>query len=114
MKVHYLEVVTPNVSEVCSKYEEVHDCHFDFPDDALGGARCCELSDGSIIGVRAPMRDTEEPVVRPYWLTEDIDQAVKQVELSGGEIAHPAMEIPGKGKFAIYIYGGIQQGLWQL
>ena len=30
------------------------------------------------------------------------------------EIAHPPMELPGYGTFAIYIQGGIQFGLWQL
>jgi len=27
--------------------------------------------------------------------------------------AHPAMEIPGQGTFAIYILGGAEHGLWQ-
>ena len=30
------------------------------------------------------------------------------------EVAHPPMEIPGHGTFAIYIQGGIHHGLWQL
>ena len=34
--------------------------------------------------------------------------------LAGGEIAHPPMEIPGHGKFAVYIQGGIHHGLWQV
>ena len=34
--------------------------------------------------------------------------------LAGGEIAHPPMEIPGRGKFAIYIQGGVHHGLWQV
>ena len=29
-------------------------------------------------------------------------------------VAHPAMEIPGKGTFAIYIQGDADHGLWQL
>jgi hypothetical protein len=32
---------------------------------------------------------------------------------SGAEIAHPPMEIPGHGKFAIYVQGGVHHGLWQ-
>jgi hypothetical protein len=28
-------------------------------------------------------------------------------------IAHPPLEIPGHGKFAIYFRGGIQHGLWE-
>ena len=28
--------------------------------------------------------------------------------------AHPPLEIPGHGTFAIYIQGGVHHGLWQL
>ncbi len=35
-------------------------------------------------------------------------------EAAGGEIAHPPMEIPGHGRFAIFIQGGIHHGLWQV
>ncbi len=31
-----------------------------------------------------------------------------------GEIGHPPIEIPGHGKFAIYIMGGVHHGLWQV
>jgi hypothetical protein len=30
------------------------------------------------------------------------------------QVAHPPMEIPGHGTFAIYIQGGVHHGLWQL
>jgi hypothetical protein len=52
-------------------------------------------------------------VVRPYWLVDDIEAAVAAVVKAGGEIAHPPMEIPGHGIFAIYLLGGIDHGLWQ-
>jgi len=32
----------------------------------------------------------------------------------GAEAAHPPLEIPGKGTFAILFQGGVQTGLWQL
>lgn len=35
-------------------------------------------------------------------------------ESAGGQVAHPPMEIPGRGTFAIYIQGRIQHGLWQV
>ena len=60
------------------------------------------------------MHEAEEPVVRPYLLVDDIDAAAAAAVESGGEIAHPPMEIPGHGKFAIYIQGGIHHGLWQV
>jgi predicted enzyme related to lactoylglutathione lyase len=60
------------------------------------------------------MRETEEPVVRPYWLVDDIDAAVAAAVQAGGEVAHPPTEIPGRGTFAIYLQGGNDHGLWQL
>ena len=114
MKVHYLEIVSQDVDAVCQAYELAHSVKFGEPDEFLGGARTCTLPDGSIIGVRGPLRDTEEPVVRPYWLVEDIEQAVVDIESASGKIAMPPMEIPGKGKFAIYVLGSNDHGLWQL
>jgi uncharacterized protein len=52
-------------------------------------------------------------VVRPYWLVGDIEAAVAVVAEAGGVIAHPPLEIPGYGTFAIYFVGGNQHGLWQ-
>lgn len=69
---------------------------------------------GGRIGGRAPLRDTEAPVVRPYVLVDDIAAAVKAAEAAGATVALPPMEIPGQGTFAIYILGGIEHGLWQL
>ncbi|PMN87508.1 VOC family protein [Enterovibrio norvegicus] len=114
MKVQYLEIVSPDVESVCTAYELAQNISFGDPDEMLGGARTSVLADGSIIGVRAPLRDSETPVVRPYWLVEDIEKAVKHVEDQGGEIAVPPLEIPGKGTFAIYILGSIEHGFWQL
>lgn len=114
MKVHYLEIVSQDVEAVCKSYEIANSVSFNEPDEFLGGARTCTLADGSIVGVRAPLRDTEEPVVRPYWLVDDIAKAVAKVETEGAQIAVPPMEIPGKGIFAIYILGSNDHGLWQL
>ncbi len=114
MKVHYLEIVSHDVNAVCKAYELAHAVSFGEPDKLLGGARTCTLSDDSIIGVRGPLRETEEPVVRPYYLVEDIEKAVANVEAEGATIAMPPMEIPGKGKFAIYLLGSNDHGLWQL
>ncbi|MBT6211199.1 MAG: hypothetical protein HOI35_14430 [Woeseia sp.] len=36
--------------------------------------RC--LAEG-LVGVREPMHEDEEPVVRPYWLVDDIEAAVE-------------------------------------
>ena len=114
MKVHYLEIVSFDVDAVCKAYELAHSVHFNEPDELLGGAKTCTLPDGSIVGVRGPLRDDEEPIVRPYWLVDNIDHAVAMLEAEGVQIALPPMELPGKGKFAIYILGSNHHGLWQL
>lgn len=114
MQVYYLEIVTPEVDETCECYSKLHGVEFSDGEAGLGNARTAELSNGGMIGVRAPMHETEEPVIRPYLLVEDIDAAAEAAALAGGEIAHPPMEIPGYGKFAIFIQGGNHHGLWQL
>ena len=115
MLIQYLEVVTPDLDATCSALEELHGISFGEPVAVLGNARTATLANGGRIGVRAPMREDEEPIVRPYVLVDDIEAAVKAADAAGAEIAMPAMEIPGgHGKFAIYIQGGIQYGLWEL
>ncbi len=114
MKIHYLEIVTPDVDAVCATYEALPGVTFGAPEAALGNARTAALDDGGLIGVRAPMSETEEPVVRPYLLVGDVEAAAKAAAAAGGEIALPPTEIAGRGTFAIYIQGGIHHGLWQL
>ena len=113
MQIHYLEIVTPDVDSVCDVYGAANGLQFGNPDAGLGNARTAALPGGGMVGVRAPMHESEEPVVRPYWLVDDIESAVAAAVNAGGEIAHPPMEIPGHGTFAIYVQGGIQHGLWQ-
>ncbi|MCL9774202.1 VOC family protein [Vibrio methylphosphonaticus] len=113
MNIHYLEVVTPDVASVCKSYELTQNVRFGEPDEMLGGARTGTLPDGCILGIRAPLRADETPVVRPYWLVDDIDTAVSIVKAQGAEIAVPPVEIPSKGKFCIYILGSIEHGFWQ-
>ena len=114
MLVQYLEVVTADVDATCSVLEKLHEVRFGEPDARLGNARTATLKGGGRIGVRAPLREDEDPVVRPYVLVNDIEAAVKAAEEAGGEIAMYPTEIPGRGKFAIYFLGGIQYGLWEL
>ncbi len=114
MKIHYLEIVTKEVDAVCAAYAAANGAHFGGADAGLGNARTAALPGGGLVGVRAPMRETEVPVVRPYWLVDDIEAALAAAVEAGGQIAHPPMEIPGHGTFAIYIHGGIDHGLWKL
>jgi uncharacterized protein len=113
MQLYYLEIVTNEVDTVCAAYEAANGVHFGPADARLGGARTAERREGGLVGVRGPLRKTEAPVVRPYWLVNDIQAAVAAVVKAGGEIAHPPMEIPGHGTFAIYLLGGNDHGLWQ-
>ncbi len=113
MQVQYLEIVTREVDAVCAAYTAVNGVEFDVPDAGLGNARTAALPGGGMVEVRAPMQEAEEPVVRPYWLVDDIEAAVAAAVGAGGKVAHPPMEIPGHGTFAIYIQGGIHHGLWQ-
>lgn len=114
MKIQYLEIVTRDVDAVCAAYAFAHKVEFGEPDAGLGNARTAPLAGGGLVGVRAPLHETEAPVVRPYWLVDDIAAALAQAVQAGGEVAHPPMEIPGHGTFAIYQQGGNDHGLWQL
>ncbi len=114
MQVQYLEIVTREVDAVCAAYAAAFDVQFSEPDARLGGARTASLAGSGLVGVRAPLRETEDPVVRPYWLVADMDTALAAAVRAGGKIAHPPMEIPGYGMFAIYLQGGNDHGLWQL
>jgi predicted enzyme related to lactoylglutathione lyase len=114
MQIHYLELVTRDVDAVCAAYAAADGVQFGEPDAGLGHARTAPLPGSGLVGVRAPLHESEVPVVRPYWLVDDITAAVAAAVKAGGTVAHPPMEIPGHGTFAIYIQGGIQHGLWQL
>jgi len=113
VQIHYLEIVTKDVDAVCAAYAAANGVQFGKPDAGLGNARTAALPGGGLVGVRAPLRETEGPVVRPYWLVDDIEAAVAAAVEAGGEVAHPPMALPGHGTFAIYIQGGIDHGLWQ-
>ena len=71
MQIYYLEIVTKDVDTVCAVYAAANGLEFGNADAALGNARTAALSGGGLVGVRAPLRDSEEPVVRPTgsWTT---------------------------------------------
>ena len=114
MQLQYLEIVTPDLKATCDAYAELHGVTFGEPVAGLGNARTAKLAGGGLVGVRAPMHASEVPVVRPYLLVKDVEAAVQAAVEAGGELAHPPLEIPGHGTFAIYVQGGVHHGLWQL
>jgi predicted enzyme related to lactoylglutathione lyase len=112
MQIYYLEIVTKDVDAVCGAYAAANGVKFS-EDVALGNARTAPMPGGGLVGVRAPLRETEAPVVRPYWLVDDIEAAVAAAVKAGGMIAVPPTKIPEHGTFAIYLQGGIDHGFWQ-
>ena len=114
MKVQYLEIITHNVDATCESYSTLHNVIFSDCEPSLGGARTANLSNGGVIGIRAPLREDETPVTRPYFLVENIQEAVEKSAADGAEIAVLPMVLPGHGTCAIIIQGGIESGFWQL
>lgn len=114
MRVQYLEIVSADPQATCSVLSASLGAQFGEPVAALGNARTAPSPGGGMVGVRAPMHPSEQPVVRPYWLVDDINDALSNAVAAGAQVAHPPMEIPGLGSFAIFIQGGTQQGLWQV
>jgi predicted enzyme related to lactoylglutathione lyase len=101
------------VDDVCAAYSAAGGVTFSKPDAGLGGARTAPMPGGGMVGVRAPLRETEAPIVRPYWLVKDIKAAVAAAQKAGGELAVEPTEIPGHGTFAIYVHGDVDHGLWE-
>ena len=114
MHIQYLEIATANVDAVCATYSRLHGIAFGDNDPSLGGARTGALAGGGRIGVRAPMHESEQPVIRPYTLVENIDESVAVAADAGAEVALPPTPLPGHGTCAILVQGGVQIGLWQL
>lgn len=113
MKVHYVEVVCKSVEKQCKTLERVHGLKFGDPNPALGQARVAETPDGSLIGIRAPLAEHEQPITRTYFAVEDLAKAVKDAEAEGAMIAYPPTKQGDTGTWAIYILDDTQYGLWQ-
>ena len=114
MTPHYLEVVTEDVDAVCAAYEAVHGVSFGAPVPELGGARAAIMAGGGEVGVRGPLRPGDAPVVRPYWRVLDVEGAVAAATAQGAVIAMAPTDMPGRGRFAIYIQGGVDHGVWEV
>ena len=113
MTPHYLEVVPEDVDAVCAAYEAVHGVRFGAPVPELGGARTAIMAGGSEVGVRGPLRPGEAPVVRPYWRVLDVEAALTAAAAKGAGIAMALTDMPGRGRVAIYIQGGVDHGGWE-
>ena len=110
----YLEIVTPDVAAACQLYSAAYGWTFAEADPALGGARVATLPGGGRCGIRAPMRADEPPTLRPYMRVDDVEAAMEAVEALGASVLLGPMALPGHGRIAIYLHGGVEQGLWEL
>ena len=113
MLIHAVEIVCRDVATQCAALESVHGLSFGSEVADMGGARVAEAPDGSLIAVRAPLADHEQPIVRTYLEVEDIAKAVEEAEAAGAVIAYPPTQQGDTGTWAIYILNDIQLGLWQ-
>ncbi len=112
-QIRYLEIVTPDVDGAVALHSELHGITFSEPDENLGGARTAKLGNGPTLAIRGPLRDTETPVVRSYYLVTDIEAAVALAARAGAEIAMAPTDIPRYCRFSVLIQGGIEFGFWQ-
>lgn len=113
MQTHYIEIVTNSVEKQCRVLEQVHGLSFGPEVTDLGNARVAETSNGTLVGVRAPMAEHEQPIARNYFAVQDINRAIKEAETAGALIAYPPTKQGETGTWAIYILNEIQYGLWQ-
>jgi predicted enzyme related to lactoylglutathione lyase len=113
MRVHYLEIVCHDVAAQCAALERMHGLSFGAPVADLGQARVAEAPNGSLIGVRAPLAQHEQPIIRTYLEVADIARAVEEAEAAGAVVAYPPTRQGDTGTWAIYVLGDVQIGLWQ-
>lgn len=112
-RIHYLEIVCRDVSAQCAALERIHGLTFGPAVADLGQARVTEASDGCLIGVRAPLAEHEQPIMRTYVEVEDIVRALQEAEAAGAVVAYPPTQQGDTGIWAIYFLGDVQFGLWQ-
>ena len=113
MTIHYLEIVSNNVDTLCATYERVHALSFGPEDPDAGQARVAVRPDGSLVGIRRPLAEHEQPTMRTYLEVVDIQKAVEEAEGAGAIIAYPPTLHGELGTFAIFIQGDVEHGLWQ-
>lgn len=111
---YYLETVTADVEAARQLYGKAYGWRFEAKGPEWGNSFVATLPDDSLCGIRAPLHVQEKPIVRTYLRVTDIEKAVQEAGQLGAEIALEPMEIPGQGMIAIYLHGGIEQGLWQI
>ena len=113
-EIYYLEIVTPDIEAARDLYVRAHGWEFGELVPELGSAFVAQLPSGALCGIRAPMHEQELPTLRTYIRVIDLAASVATAQAQGATILLPDMEIPGRGRIAIYQVGGVEQGIWQL
>lgn len=111
--IYFLEIVAEDAEATRDFYAANFGYAFSEAIQEFGGAYVADMPEGSMLSIRASMHEMETPIVRPYLRVADIDAAISKAEADGAMVAMMPTEIPGRGRFAIYFLGGIQQGIWQ-
>jgi len=112
--IYYLEIVTPDAAAMREFYSKAYGWSFSEATPELGNAYYATLPGGSLWAIREPLHASEEAIVRNYLRVEDIHASILKAEELGATVALAPTEIPGRGLIAIYLLGGIQQGIWQI
>jgi len=112
--VHYLEIVTPDAEVARDFYSQAYGWQFEDMAPELGNAFVASLPSGSLCGIRAPLHAQEKPTVRTYVRVADIESSIARAAELGATVALEPTEILGHGTIAIYLFGGVEQGLWQV
>lgn len=113
-EIHYLEIVTPDAESARGFYGQAYGWHFEDSAPELGNAFVAALPNGSLCGIRAPMHDQELPTVRTYVRVANVESSIQKAVELGATVALGPTEIAGRGIIAIFLYGGVQQGIWQV
>ncbi len=108
---HYIEHVSVDPAAAIQTLEATG-WRFGEPKEELGGARIAERR-GLIVAVRGELTPGEAPVMRAYTRVADLDAAYNAALAAGATDMLSSMEIPGRGRIAIYGIGGLEMGLWQ-
>lgn len=113
-EVCYVEMVSDDVAATRRACEAVHGWRFAQPDPALGGAVVATLPGGARAAIRASMHEMEKAITRAYVRVADVEAAADAASRAGAQVILPPMDLPGHGRIAIHLAGGVEQGLWQL
>jgi predicted enzyme related to lactoylglutathione lyase len=113
MAIHYSEIVSSDAEALVGALPAHARPLFGLPDPDLGQAGAATHADGALVGIRKPLAEHEQPIMRTYLAVEDIQQAVKKAEESGATIAYPPTHQGNQGTFAIVVQGDVEHGIWQ-